>query len=365
MSNETELEEVRVDQEDPSAHAVITNEGDVRDDAQAAGYAQDLSWSPGMLLKRAREKRKMSREELSVQTKLSVSVVTALEADDFDTLSQAVYTRGYYRRCAGVLGLSADEVLKAYERASGEPPPQPLPLKPTAAQEEFRAPGRWMPYIVFVLVAACVVAGVMWWTQRTQPGQAQAPASGNAASAVQSSVPAKASGNGTATGSSAATGASGSASSGTAALPPLPTPAAGQGGSSADASSAAASAAATTQAKPASKPVQPKPAAASRPAPMPAGKATAAAAAPAAGGHALQLVFTHKSWVEVTDATGKTLLTGLMSSGATKVVHGKPPYDVLLGYAPGVKLSYAGHPVSLASQVRSNNTANLTVGSSH
>jgi len=78
----------------------------------------------------------------------------------------------------------------------------------------------------------------------------------------------------------------------------------------------------------------------------------------------LKLAFKQKSWVEVTDASGKTLLSGLMNGGAQKSVHGKPPYDVLLGYAPGVKLSYGGQAVPLSAHVRSNNTAHLTVGQS-
>lgn len=347
MSNETELEEVQVEKGDVALPA----------DEQAAGYARDLSWSPGMLLKRAREQQKMSREELSVQTKLSVGTVRALESDDFDTLSEAVYTRGYYRRCAGVLGLSADEVLKAYERASGEPPPQPLPLKPSVGQEEVRTPARWMPYLFFLLLAACLVAAVMWWTQRS----AQPPAAaGGAGAAVQ--APASAGAASSSTRSSTVVPAQGAAAAGSSGaapaappLPPLPTPAKGASANVQQGSSA--------QAPP---PVAAKPAKkAAKPAKVAQAASAGGVAAAAAGSHALKLVFKHKSWVDVTDARGKTLLSGLMPGGTNKTLTGKPPYDVLLGYAPGVTIAYGGHTIPLDSYVRSNNTAHLSVGQSH
>ena len=54
--------------------------------------------------------------------------------------------------------------------------------------------------------------------------------------------------------------------------------------------------------------------------------------------------FTADSWVEVRDATGKRLIRSLGVAGATKEVRGVAPFQVLIGYGPGVELSYNGEP---------------------
>jgi len=336
------------------------------DDALGA-LSSDLSWSPGMLLKRGREQQGLSREDLSVQTKLSVATIRALEQDDFDTLSEPVYTRGYYRRCAHVLNLPSGEVVRAYERASGEPPPQPQPLKPSYGQEELRSPARWMPYLFFMVAAACLVVAVMWWN-----GRSQAPADGGQAAVAQDSGQANASAGASAPASTlslapASDGAPGvnapSASADGAGAPaPLPANAA-----SPPSSSSAAAPAAAQQGAPSSA-AAPAPAAASakqtKAAQTQPSAQSSAPVAATSGAHALKLAFQQKSWVQVTDANGKTLLSGLMNGGTQKKLTGKPPYDVLLGYAPGVKVVYGGKTVPLDSYVRSNNTAHLTVGQS-
>lgn len=360
MSNETELEE-RPTGMDRMAEAMA---GPGAGDDALGALSSDLSWSPGMLLKRGREQQGLSREDLSVQTKLSVATIRALEEDDFDTLSEPVYTRGYYRRCAHVINLPSGEVVRAYERASGEPPPQPQPLKPSYGQQELRSPARWMPYLFFMVAAACLVIAVMWWN-----GRSQAPADGGQAAVTQDSGQASAT-----TGPSApastlalapasdgapAVNAPSTSADGTATPAPLPAnagspPSASTGGAAQQSapSSAAAPAPAANSAKQ-TKAAQAPPSTQS-PAPV----------AAASGAHALKLAFQQKSWVQVTDANGKTLLSGLMNGGTQKKLTGKPPYDVLLGYAPGVKVAYGGKTIPLDSYVRSNNTAHLTVGQS-
>lgn len=374
MSNETELEENQVGTEP----VVDATESVPRGDAGA--YAGDLSWSPGMLLKRAREQQGLTREDLSVQTKLSVATVRALEEDDFDTLSEAVYTRGYYRRCASALCLPSGEVVNAYERASGEPPPQPLPLKPTYGQEQLHTPGRWMPYLLFMVAAACLVALVMWWMQRPQPSapttggsevsslapnndQAVGNDSGPSGAASLSVVSAQNSVSQNSVSSGAQPGGqSVPESSSPNSLPSLPGPATPSTQVAESSSKTASTRTAPAPAAGGTAKLQPGQSAAAQSASDQ--KTVQATGASSAGAHTLTLSFKQKSWVEVTDAGGKTLLSGLMNGGSQKEVHGKPPYDVLLGYAPGVQLSYGGQTVPLDSHVRSNNTAHLTVGQS-
>ncbi|PKY10095.1 helix-turn-helix domain-containing protein [Acidithiobacillus marinus] len=63
--------------------------------------------------------------------------------------------------------------------------------------------------------------------------------------------------------------------------------------------------------------------------------------------------FSANCWVQVKDAEGKTLLAVLGRPGDLFNVHsGKPPYQVLLGNARGVKIQYQGKPVTLSVNAR-------------
>jgi hypothetical protein len=58
----------------------------------------------------------------------------------------------------------------------------------------------------------------------------------------------------------------------------------------------------------------------------------------------IEVRFTADSWVEVRDATGRRLIRSLGLAGATKEVKGVAPFQVLIGYGPGVELDYNGEP---------------------
>lgn len=56
----------------------------------------------------------------------------------------------------------------------------------------------------------------------------------------------------------------------------------------------------------------------------------------------LKLELSAESWIEVYDAAGKRLYHGMGRPGDTLRFNGEPPYQVVLGYAPGVEVSYHG-----------------------
>lgn len=327
----------------------------------------DRAWSPGVLLKQAREQQGLSQEELAAETKFSLAKVRSLEEDDFGALDEPVYTRGHYRRCAQALGLSAQELVKAYERASGESPPQRLPLQLTRARQPATPPIHWLPYCLFMLAAACLVVAVMWWGPHSHAPASSAVAP--TASARAGAAPTARSSGATALAAPPASApASGTGpppvADNTASTGPTPAPAPAPPVHTAQRSTATETSAAAASTGPAG-PQSSALSVTQTPAPSHHPSAPApTSAAPATTAHTLKLAFHHACWVRITDARGKTLLRGLMNGGTTKTVKGKPPYDVLLGYAPGVKVTYGGHAIALSSYQRSNNTAHLSVGSS-
>ena len=69
----------------------------------------------GQYLRRERESRHISLQELSRTTRISLPFLRALEEDDFDFFSQHEFIPGFLRLYARHLGLDGQEVLQRYE----------------------------------------------------------------------------------------------------------------------------------------------------------------------------------------------------------------------------------------------------------
>src|SRR4030042_3745763 len=72
----------------------------------------------GQYLKRERESRKVSLEELSMSTRISRPFLEALERDDFQFFSQKEFIPGFLRGYTRHLGLDSVEVLRRYKNQS-------------------------------------------------------------------------------------------------------------------------------------------------------------------------------------------------------------------------------------------------------
>ena len=83
----------------------------------------------GPALRKARESRRLTLDEASRDTKLTVDHLHALEEEDFEALLGDPYVRGSLRTYAQYLGLNAEKVAAAYARHVEDPRPPPPPGK--------------------------------------------------------------------------------------------------------------------------------------------------------------------------------------------------------------------------------------------
>ena len=120
----------------------------------------------GSALRRAREKRRLTLEEASRDTKLPVKQLSALEEERFDALLGDVYVRGSLRTYAQYLGLSPEKVATAYARRAEEPQPPPPPAKLGAVERAIAATRirdnqRLMVVLAAVVIVIAVVFGLL------------------------------------------------------------------------------------------------------------------------------------------------------------------------------------------------------------
>lgn len=70
----------------------------------------------GEILKRAREEKSISLDEVVAATKIKKAFLESLEADDFQKISSVVSVRGFIKNYAEFLGLSSRSVLAVFRR---------------------------------------------------------------------------------------------------------------------------------------------------------------------------------------------------------------------------------------------------------
>jgi cytoskeletal protein RodZ len=116
----------------------------------------------GERLKRERELREVTMEEITAATRIGSRFLEALENEDWSKLPGGVFNRGFVRSIARYLGLDEEALLGEYDLAHGTQvaavPPQP---------ERRMSSSKWIPFLLFVgllVFLLCAVAGgVYFW----------------------------------------------------------------------------------------------------------------------------------------------------------------------------------------------------------
>jgi transcriptional regulator with XRE-family HTH domain len=111
----------------------------------------------GERLKRERELREVSMDELTKATRISTRFVEALENEDWAKLPGGVFGHGFVRTIARYLGLNEEALLGEYDSARAEHSPVAAP-KP---EERIPSPPKWLP-VAAVLVVLLLLIGVFY-----------------------------------------------------------------------------------------------------------------------------------------------------------------------------------------------------------
>jgi cytoskeletal protein RodZ len=118
----------------------------------------------GERLKRERELREVSLNEVTVATRIGTRFLEALENEDWDKLPGGVFNRGFVRSVARYLGLDEENLLAEYDMARGGDPVADIPA---GLENRIPSPPKWiLPAIIFaalLIIAGVIAAGVYGW----------------------------------------------------------------------------------------------------------------------------------------------------------------------------------------------------------
>ncbi|MCP3241728.1 DUF4115 domain-containing protein [Aeromonas hydrophila] len=302
---------------------------DFQDDSQAVG--------PGQLLRNAREQLGWTREQVASRIHLRLTLIAAIESDTYDKHTSHTFIRGYLRTYAKLVGIPEETILAAYDKL-GLTPPDNIDMQSFSRRSRQQANDSRLKVVTWLVILVLIALSVAWWWQSTarrsagdealaatEMGATSNTPSATVPPAVDVADPVVA----LVTSAAAATSADPVASAAATTLP-------------VDASSAVATTAVASSAATATQPAADT--AASEPAKVPQ----------------LKMSFTADCWLDVKDAKGKTLFSGLKKANDELVLEGPEPLKFIIGAPMAVNIEYQGKSIDM-SRYNNGRTARLSL----
>jgi cytoskeletal protein RodZ len=116
----------------------------------------------GEHLRREREMRGISLDEICSATRIGNRFLEALENEQWDKLPGGVFNRGFVRAVAHHLGLDEESLLAEYSLATGDRGgPSSSMVRPSPMPE---SRGLWLTWIlIFIVAGGLVLGGIYGW----------------------------------------------------------------------------------------------------------------------------------------------------------------------------------------------------------
>ena len=117
--------------------------------------------SIGQYLKRHREERAMSVEEVSRATRIPVGNLERLENDHFDDLPGEVFVRGFLKAYARAVSIPVDDVLARYTSSRRVAWVTPLPMTSPIQKTQGRRFGVAIAFVVLLILFTLALSIVL------------------------------------------------------------------------------------------------------------------------------------------------------------------------------------------------------------
>lgn len=145
--------------------------------------------SPGAMLKRAREARKLSHIDVAKELKLRVQWIVDIENDQYADSAALIYVQGYLRSFARLVGISPEQVLSAFSALKLDESLKARDSDFTAAGEQFvrqqpvlshskakkSSTGRFSRWVTAAVLVAVIILVVLWWRGQHVGEMAKSP----------------------------------------------------------------------------------------------------------------------------------------------------------------------------------------------
>ncbi len=303
----------------------------------------------GDLLRKQRLSLGMSQKQVAERLRLRESIIVSIDKNEFDLGQVDTFVKGYLRSYAKAVNLNEDEVLAAYEQhnqsAANDSAMQSFSRKTKREKSDNN-----LMRLTYVIGAVLIGISLLWWWQSQQKnalviepefaietatvseelGEIEQPTASEVTPVIASNEPASPSIDREAQQLAAqqAENAQLEEAELAATEPQIEEPVVEE---------------TTAQAEPVQLPAEPvETAAVDEP------QAAEPAAPQETASNNLFMNFTADCWIQVKDATGKVLATGVKKAGDNITLAGEKPYNIILGAPEGVEMRLASEPIDLS-----------------
>ncbi|EBR2487329.1 cytoskeleton protein RodZ [Salmonella enterica] len=309
-----------------------------------ATHDQNEAQTTGVRLRNAREQLGLSQQAVAERLCLKVSTVRDIEEDKAPSDLASTFLRGYIRSYARLVHVPEEELLPGLEKQAPLRAAKVAPMQNFSLGKRRKKRDGWLMSFTWLVLFVVVGLTGAWWWQNHKAQQEEITTMADQSTAELNAD--KDSGQGVQLDTRAAASQDTTPAETAPAAPVDSTAAATQNTvvapSQANVDTAATSATATETSSA-----------------LPTDQA--GVAAPATDSNALVMNFTADCWLEVTDATGKKLFSGMQRKDGNLNLTGQAPYKLKIGAPAAVQIQYQGKPVDLSRFIRTNQVARLTI----
>ncbi|EAA9091303.1 cytoskeleton protein RodZ [Salmonella enterica] len=296
-----------------------------------ATHDQNEAQTTGVRLRNAREQLGLSQQAVAERLCLKVSTVRDIEEDKAPSDLASTFLRGYIRSYARLVHVPEEELLPGLEKQAPLRAAKVAPMQSFSLGKRRKKRDGWLMSFTWLVLFVVVGLTGAWWWQNHKAQQEEITTMADQSTAELNAD--KDSGQSV----------------------PLDT----RDATSQDTTPAQTAPAPATPVDSTAATQTPAPAATETPSALPTSQA--GVAAPAADPNALVMNFTADCWLEVTDATGKKLFSGMQRKDGNLNLTGQAPYKLKIGAPAAVQIQYQGKPVDLSRFIRTNQVARLTL----
>ncbi|MCC4787332.1 cytoskeleton protein RodZ [Vibrio splendidus] len=279
----------------------------------------------GTLLKNKRESLGLTQKQISDRLKLRVTLIQQIEENQFESDQVATFMRGYIRSYAKYVNLDEKVVLNALHH-SGDAQHQEQEMLSFSRKTKTEKHNSRIMLLTWSIFAVIVGISSLWWWQNQQQdtlSQSLANTESSEELVVEESLD-----------------------------PELTSLEVIEAEQNTETSPVTENSDELTEVSSAEDSVTLDPVEVIGEAPQAADVASVTAepetVAPEAVVNELVMQFSADCWIQVKDASGKTLSTGIKKAGQTLNLSGTAPYKVILGAPEGVSMTFASEPVDLS-----------------
>lgn len=333
-----------------------------------ANHEQNTAVSTGERLRSAREQLGLSQQMVAERLCLKVSTVREIEENKTPGDLASTFLRGYIRSYARLVHIPEEELLPMMEKQ--------VPMKSSKVQavqgfalgkRRKKRDGWLMSFTWLVLFVVVGLTGAWWWqNHKAQQEEINSMADISAPESTADSSTSQP----VALNTDSAASQDASANQAPTATPPASAAQSNVPNSTAQNANTVppATAALPAQTDSASQPAVVSPSqvnvdgvtttANAGTGTLPTGQA---ATDPQADSNAIVMNFNADCWLEVTDATGKKLFSGMQRKDGSLNLTGQAPYRLKIGAPAAVQIQYQGKPVDLSRFIRTSQVARFTL----